>query len=98
MGFPVPFSLWMQGPWAQVVRDVLFDRRARERGLVNHRALGQLMDAHAAGTTRGGDSIWALLNLELWYRTFVDGDGVQTLSKPAAASKVAAERMLGATA
>jgi asparagine synthase (glutamine-hydrolysing) len=98
MGFPVPFSLWMQGPWAQVVRDVLFDRRARERGLVNHRALGQLMDAHAVGTTRGGDSIWALLNLELWYRTFVDGDGVQTLSKPAAPSKVAAERMLGATA
>jgi len=23
-----------------------------------------------------------LLNLELWFRTFIDGDGVQTLSAP----------------
>jgi hypothetical protein len=28
----------------------------------------------------GGDAIWSLLNLELWYRTFIDGDGVQVLS------------------
>ena len=53
MGFPVPFSLWMRGPWAHVARDVLFDRRSRERGLVNHRALAQLMQAHAAGTAVG---------------------------------------------
>ena len=26
--------------------------------------------------------MWGLLNLELWYRTFIDGDGVQTLSAP----------------
>jgi hypothetical protein len=30
----------------------------------------------------GGDAIWALLNLELWYRTFIDGDGVQSLTEP----------------
>jgi len=82
MGFPVPFALWMRGPWAQTARDVLFDRRARERGLIDHRALGQLMQAHAAGTASAGDAIWALLNLELWYRTFIDGGGIQTLSTP----------------
>jgi hypothetical protein len=27
-----------------------------------------------------------LLNLELWYRTFIDGDGVQTLPAPALTS------------
>ena len=27
----------------------------------------------------GGDAIWALLNLELWHRTFIDGAGTQTL-------------------
>ena len=31
------------------------------------------------GAAEGGDAIWSLLNLELWYRTFIDGDGVQTL-------------------
>ena len=34
------------------------------------------------GRTDGGDAIWSLLNLELWYRTFIDGDGVQTLPAP----------------
>ena len=33
----------------------------------------------AAVPRQGADAIWSLLNLELWYRTFIDGDGVQTL-------------------
>jgi len=45
-------------------------------------AVARLLDAHRAGTRRGGDAIWALLNLELWFRTFIDGDGVQTLPSP----------------
>ena len=31
-----------------------------------------------------GDRIWSLLNLELWYRTFIDKEGVQTLPEPPA--------------
>ena len=42
---------------------------------------------HAAGRTDGGDRIWSLLNLELWHRTFIDGDGVQVLSAPAPADR-----------
>ena len=98
MGFPVPFSLWMRGRWAQAARDVLFDRRARERGLVDHPALAQLMQAHAAGTAAAGDTIWALLNLELWYRTFVDGGGIQTLSKPQAFAQPSHGAAIRATA
>ena len=29
MGFPVPFASWVRGPWNQVARDVLLDRRTR---------------------------------------------------------------------
>jgi asparagine synthase (glutamine-hydrolysing) len=82
MGFPVPFAGWAAGGWNGVVRDVLLDRRARERGLTNPAAVARLLDEHRAGARRGGDEIWALLNLELWYRTFIDGDGVQTLPSP----------------
>jgi asparagine synthase (glutamine-hydrolysing) len=80
MGFPVPFEQWAAGPWNQVVRDVLLDRRARERGIVKPQAVAALLDDHRAGLRRGGDAIWALLNLELWHRTFIDGEGVQTLA------------------
>ena len=83
MGFPVPFGTWTAGAWNGVARDVLLDRRARERGIVEPSAVTRLLDEHRTGQRRGGDAIWALLNLELWYRTFIDGDGVQTLPSPA---------------
>ena len=82
MGFPVPFGHWTRERWQPVVCDVLLDRRARERGLMNATAVERLLEAHRKGTANGGDAIWALVNLELWFRTFIDGEGVQTLAAP----------------
>ena len=80
MGFPVPFGIWMRGPWQEIARDVLLDPRSRQRGIVEPSAVERLISAHAAGTADGADAIWSLLNLELWYRTHIDGEGVQTIS------------------
>jgi asparagine synthase (glutamine-hydrolysing) len=82
MGFPVPFASWSAGPWNEVARDVLLDRRARQRGVTDPAAVTRLLEEHRRGVRNGGDAIWALLNLELWYRTFIDGEGVQTLPVP----------------
>jgi asparagine synthase (glutamine-hydrolysing) len=79
MGFPVPFGAWVKGAWQPIAREVLLDGRSRTRGITNPSAVERLLAAHAAGHVEGGDAIWALLNLELWYRTFIDGDGVQAL-------------------
>jgi asparagine synthase (glutamine-hydrolysing) len=79
MGFPVPFAGWTRGAWNSVARDVLLDRRSRERGLIDPAAVDCLLTDHAAGRTDGGDRIWSLLNLELWHRTFIDQEGIQTL-------------------
>ncbi len=79
MGFPVPFAMWMRGAWGDVARDVLLDPRSRQRGIVEPAAVERLLDAHRSGAADGWDAIWSLLNLELWYRTHIDGDGVQTL-------------------
>jgi asparagine synthase (glutamine-hydrolysing) len=84
MGFPVPFGTWTRGAWNAVARDVLLDRRSRERGLIDAPAVDRLLALHASGATDGGDRIWSLLNLEIWYRTFIDGDGIQSLPVPAA--------------
>jgi asparagine synthase (glutamine-hydrolysing) len=86
MGFPVPFAGWAGGAWHGVVRDVLLDRRSRERGLIDAPAVARLLDDHRSGRRRGGDAIWALLNLELWHRTFIDREGVQTLPLPSTGS------------
>jgi asparagine synthase (glutamine-hydrolysing) len=84
MGFPVPFAAWSRGSWNGVVRDVLLDRRSRERGIIEPTAVERLLADHAAGSTNGGDRLWSLFNLELWFRTFIDREGVQTLPEPAA--------------
>jgi asparagine synthase (glutamine-hydrolysing) len=88
MGFPVPYGQWTRGRWHSCVRDVLLDRRTCERGLINPSAVARLLDHHRDGRVAAGDAIWALMNLELWFRTFIDGGGVQSLSS---APKRAAE-------
>jgi asparagine synthase (glutamine-hydrolysing) len=77
MGFPVPFAAWLGQGWSGVVRDVLLDRRARERGIFDSPAVERLLEPGAASTHAA--ALWSLFNLELWYRTFIDGDGIQTL-------------------
>jgi asparagine synthase (glutamine-hydrolysing) len=91
MGFPVPFSLWLRGNGAGLVRDVLLDSRARQRGITDPAAVLALIDSHAGGTADAGDALWSLLNLELWYRTFIDGEGVQTLPAPSSLLRGAPE-------
>ncbi len=86
MGFPVPFAAWVRGPWNTVAREVLLDRRSRERGLIDPPAVDRLLRDHAAGRIEAGDRVWTLLNLELWHRTFIDNDGPQTLPAPAPAA------------
>jgi asparagine synthase (glutamine-hydrolysing) len=81
MGFPVPFASWVRGPWAGVAREVLLDRRARERGVFDTGAVDALLRRHANGQ-EVGDQVWSLLNLELWFRTFIDGEGSQHLPPP----------------
>jgi asparagine synthase (glutamine-hydrolysing) len=89
MGFPVPFGQWTRGRWHASVRDVLLDRRTCERGLINPAAVRRLLDNHRDGRVAAGDAIWALMNLELWFRTFIDGGGVQSLSEPTRAESFA---------
>jgi asparagine synthase (glutamine-hydrolysing) len=93
MGFPVPFGIWMRGPWKDVARDVLLDVRSRQRGIIEPAAVERLISAHAAGEMEGADAIWSLLNLELWYRTHIDGEGVQAINgKPLALPSATALR------
>jgi asparagine synthase (glutamine-hydrolysing) len=98
MGFPVPFASWTRGAWNSVAAEVLLDRRTRERGLVNSTAVSALLQDHRTGRRNGGDSLWALLNLELWYRTFIDGDGIQTLPTPSGPAAVSMDNGRAATA
>src|SRR5262245_50776489 len=81
MGFPVPFSEWIRNGWRDVVRAVLLDRRTGQRGILATDAIERML-AQPLTTPYSSDTVWSVLNLELWYRTFIDGEGVQTLPSP----------------
>jgi len=68
MGFPVPLQHWLAGPSREFVYDTLLSARARTRGITNPQAVEHLL-SHETPFSRQS---WGLLNLELWFQTFVD--------------------------
>jgi len=72
MGFPVPLNAWVRrgGPARDMIGDILGSRAAQERPyLADGVPLDRLLDAQGAY----GRNLWALLCLEIWHRTFIDG-------------------------
>ncbi|MGD8316175.1 MAG: asparagine synthase (glutamine-hydrolyzing) [Myxococcales bacterium] len=70
-GFGLPVDRWMRADLEPLSRDVLLDQTAKDRGIFAPAAVETLLRRHQRGEPRG-DQIWALLILEVWYRTFID--------------------------
>ncbi|MGB7729608.1 MAG: asparagine synthase (glutamine-hydrolyzing) [Candidatus Acidiferrum sp.] len=74
-GFPVPYESWLRNDLKDVVWDVLTDRRTIERGYFRKDAVESLLQANSNGTNHSKE-IFSLLTLELWQRTFLEGEQV----------------------
>lgn len=74
MGFDVPIGAWLasQGPFSRYL-DCLTDDTFRQRGLFPAAEVGRLVDEHRRGRLDHGESLWELINVEMWMRTIVDG-------------------------
>jgi asparagine synthase (glutamine-hydrolysing) len=68
MGFPVPFTEWVNGPARDFVCDIFSTRKAQSRELIdNSLVLGMINDE-----PKFGRKLWGLLSLELWQQEFHD--------------------------
>jgi asparagine synthase (glutamine-hydrolysing) len=81
MGFPVPIGRWLRGPFWPVVRELVLAPRSLDRGLFDIGAVCRLADEHRAGLADHGDRLWLLINLEIWQRTFLDGEHAADISQ-----------------
>lgn len=72
MGFGVPIGDWFRGALRDLPGEVLLDPRALERGMFQESAVRAIIDDHRSGTRDNSNKIWALLQLELWLRTYID--------------------------
>lgn len=77
MGFGVPISRWFRNELKDFVRETLLDECATRRGFFNRNYVEKLIADHQSSVKLHTYRIWALLNLELWCRTFID-NGHQT--------------------
>jgi len=75
MGFPVPLNRWFRGRYKETLKEILLDKRTRERGIFNTRAIEKWLGSESLSEHSFALKLWYLLNLELWFREYIDGFG-----------------------
>lgn len=74
MGFPTPWSQWLSGGQLQELENLLLEPRSTRRNIFQPDAVRRIFAEHRSRTRDNSTRIWRLLNLELWFRVFVDRD------------------------
>ena len=77
VGFTVPLSPWFRGELKPLLQETLLDPRCLQRGWFEPAALRATIDDHLTGRRDRARELWTLLTLELWHRTWIDGDGAR---------------------
>jgi asparagine synthase (glutamine-hydrolysing) len=68
MGFPTPLNEWMIGPLRDYTLDILTSKKAKERGILNIKGIEKQIKVES----KFSRDLWGALNIEMWYRKFID--------------------------
>jgi asparagine synthase (glutamine-hydrolysing) len=85
MGFPVPVGRWFRGAFARILDEYVLSDRAASRGLFDQGYVRRLVGRLRAGDENHSEQLWALVNLEMWQRIFLDGEAAADVEAEAAA-------------
>jgi asparagine synthase (glutamine-hydrolysing) len=72
MGYVTPEDIWFRGPLRKEIEDILDSKSFAERGYFDVGETKKTFAEHCAGRVDLGSTIWRWVNLELWFRTFID--------------------------
>lgn len=73
MGFPVPFGEWLRGEYKYLIDEYIAADRTLDRNLFHADFVKSIVQRHLRGEDHS-ERLWALLNLEMWQRRFIDGE------------------------
>ncbi len=71
-GFPVPIANWFRTVLYDKTREILLDPVTVSRGYFKKDYVEQILTRHKQGVEDHSRRIFALLNLELWHRKYID--------------------------
>ncbi len=74
-GFGAPLRKWVQQDLAGVLNELLSPTQLRARGLFDPATIARLRSETAAGHADHAYLLYALVNFEIWQRTFIDQPG-----------------------
>jgi asparagine synthase (glutamine-hydrolysing) len=85
-GFGFPLALWLRGRLRPLLRRAIEQSRLAEAGVFRADEMMRLAQEHWSGETDHNYRLWMLFNLEVFWRHFIDGVGVEELEEWVASS------------
>ncbi|WP_295137675.1 asparagine synthase (glutamine-hydrolyzing) [uncultured Reyranella sp.] len=77
VGFRVPIAKMMREELRKATEAFLLSERFADRRLVRREFVQQMLAEHVTQRQEHGTRLWALLMLEMWFRTWIDNDSNQ---------------------
>lgn len=73
VGFATPEDVWFaEKAFKDLIESVLDSDSFRRRGIIDAEKASKLYDKHCKGEIKISKDIWKWINLEIWYRKFID--------------------------
>jgi asparagine synthase (glutamine-hydrolysing) len=78
-GFRFPLGIWFRTDLKDFLRSLFGQSRFVALGIFEQSYINNLLDEHIAGKVDHNYRIWILLNLEIWYRLYFEGETVESM-------------------
>lgn len=72
IGFSTPEDMWLRTTMKGFLTELIASESFRSRPYFNVKQVKKLFEAHTEGKRNFSNTIWRIINLELWLRRFID--------------------------
>jgi len=77
MGFVTPMGEWFRKELKNEVLGLLSEERFKKRGIFDMNGVNNIIKEHNEGKRDHAFTIWSWVNLELWFRMYIDAENIQ---------------------
>lgn len=78
-GFGFPLAYWMRDELKTFIRQIVKESRFIENRIFNHEYVHNMVEEHIDGKRDHNFRIWIFMNLEMWYRIFIEQQTLESI-------------------